>query len=180
MRKGKLQWMFVVFLLVVGLAFTGCKKVTVNQAAPEAAPAAPAAQGAPGAPGAQGAQGDQGTPGTQGAQGTQGTQGTQGDQGATGAAGAANYTFDMLCKRVVDETKAANGNSFTSQLRKQTMDGCMAAAKAYEKVPNADAAMSAYTKDIMTACEGKTTQDWLNCYAGETQNAGKAAADAMK
>ena len=164
MQKGKLKWMLVVFLLMVGLAFTGCKKVTVNQAAPEA----PAAQGAPGA---QGAQGDQGTPGTQG---------DQGSTGAKGAAGASNYTFDMLCGKVVEETKAARGDSFNTRLSIRTMDKCMVAAQAYEKVTNADAAKSAYATEIMNACEGKTAQEWINCYDSETQNAGKAAADAMK
>lgn len=196
MQKRKMQWMFVVLMLAGGLAFTGCTKKVVEQQA--AAPAVQGAQGAPGVQGTpgesgaqgnqgnqgnqgeQGAQGNQGNQGYQGSQGSQGAQGTQGYQGAQGAQGESYYTFDMLCNKVVAETKAANGSAFTTRLRTRTMDSCMAAAQAYEKVSNADAAKSAYAKAILVACEGKSAQDWLSCYAGETQNAGKAAADAMK
>lgn len=89
------------------------------------------------------------------------------------------YTFEGLCDKLIAETRAANSAAFTDDMAKQTRDGCLMAKKAYEASPKADAAMAAFSEAILKACEGKTGEDWVRCYADQAQAAGQAAADAM-
>ena len=101
---------------------------------------------------------------------------------AAPAAGAPSgkYTFEALCDKLIAETKASIGSAFSGDMANQTRSGCMAAAESYKSSPKAAEAMSAFSKHILVACNGKSGQDWLGCYANESAAAGQAAAAKMQ
>ncbi len=102
------------------------------------------------------------------------------EKAAAPAAGepAGEFTFDALCGKLVAETKASLGSAFTADMENQTKSGCMAASDAYKSSPKAAEALTAFTKHILTACNGKAGKDWLACYGNESAAAGQAAATA--
>ncbi|MEW6201596.1 MAG: hypothetical protein AB1546_06455 [bacterium] len=98
---------------------------------------------------------------------------------AEAPAAGKGFTFEALCDKLIAETKASIGSAYNSQMENQTRTGCMAAADAYKASPKASEAMTAFSKHIFTACEGKGGQEWLTCYGNESAAAGQAAANAM-
>lgn len=149
MKDRKLQWMLVFGMFVCMIAVAGCSKKAPQQSAP--APAAPAASEQKAAP-----------------------------EAAAPAMEmkAADMTFEALCKKVVDESKAAAAGNFPATAEKAAMDGCMKAADAYKTSAKATAAMQAFVMDIMDACKDKSGKDWLACYSTEMPKAAAAASKA--
>lgn len=94
-------------------------------------------------------------------------------------AAAGEYSYEALCAKLVEETKATVGESYTDDAANNTLAGCMAGADAYKVSPKGTQAIEAFTKHIFTACKGKNADDWMECYTNEAMAAGQAAANAM-
>ncbi|MFA6448245.1 MAG: hypothetical protein WCX65_02155 [bacterium] len=92
---------------------------------------------------------------------------------------AGDGTFKALCDKLVAETKKTVGAAYTDQMGEQTKSGCAAAEEAYKATPKAKEAINAFVNHIMTACAGKSGQEWISCYSAQAPAAGKAASDAM-
>lgn len=99
------------------------------------------------------------------------------DTAAPEAATAGGNTMEALCDKFVTETKAANSGNLPGEA--QVKDGCMQADKAYAGNPKGQEAVEAMVGYIMKACDGKTGEDWVKCYADSAQAAGEAAGKAM-
>lgn len=85
----------------------------------------------------------------------------------------AQPTFEQLCDKLVSEMKAMGTPEAALE---QTRAGCMQAQQTYQgKVAQAEA----FVGHILDSCEGKSGQDWFNCYNAEAQNAAQKAAAVM-
>ena len=142
MKKEKLYLITLVAVVVMGLAFAGCKSKKTEEAGKEAAPAA-----------------------------------TEKAGGEKAAPAGEVKTMGDLCKKYVDETKAANNGNLPAEAEKAALDSCMSGAKAMEASPMAKEMTEKYIGEIMKACEGKSGEEWVKCYADE---APKAMQSSMK
>ncbi|MFH1538657.1 MAG: hypothetical protein ABIH66_06845 [bacterium] len=94
-------------------------------------------------------------------------------------AGAGEYSFEALCAKLVDEMKASAGGSLAEDAANDTLATCMTGADAYKAAPKGKQAIEAFTKNIFTACEGKSADAWVECYGNQAMEASQAAMNAM-
>ena len=98
------------------------------------------------------------------------------------------YSFQEYCKVVLDNTATAKNVTLNDQVKKQMTDQCTSIEKgidtqlqeAKKGQDRIDAAKVAFIKHLITTCEGKKGQEWLDCSKNEMDNAGKKADEAAK
>jgi hypothetical protein len=98
------------------------------------------------------------------------------------------YSFQEYCKVVLDHTATAKKVTLNDDVKKQMTEQCTKIEKgiddqltqaktAQDKI---DAAKVAFVKHLITTCEGKKGQEWLDCNTKEMDNATKKADEAAK
>ena len=81
-----------------------------------------------------------------------------------------NYTFDALCDKLSDEM---GGMGAPAANIDQSRQACKQGGAAFAQNKTM---METYVKHVMTACEGKSGQDWFTCYSTEAQVAAQKMA----
>lgn len=90
------------------------------------------------------------------------------------------YTIEVLCNKVLEETQVIANGAMDEAALKQAMDNCMMADDGYAGMDKGQAAIGAMVEHYMTACGELSGMEFMNCYMDESMAAGEAAMKEMQ